>query len=304
MPYHAKSCAASLCAAIKAARSKPAGAPSTTRPRPAIITRSARCAPHRIRVASGFCLGPQNRGKASFLWITQLTICATVENAARDSSARLVDAEAQAHMHFTDDNGVTHRVYPTKAVSNEVRRHSEKFDCKHDGDEPALRRRTVAGGGVQIVRQCPTCGASVGSAVKKSPEHASLPPFDDVMGRDFEAQTRKELREILARHMALQQAGDAEHQMEYAAYRESREWVAKRTKVLKRASGQCEGCGEKSAIEVHHLTYKHIGDEFLFELAAVCRPCHERLHGKNGEEGPDFSCEDEDGAEFSWKDIQ
>ena len=33
------------------------------------------------------------------------------------------------------------------------------------------------------------------------------------------------------------------------------------------------------ATQAHHLTYEHMGDEFLWELKAVCRPCHERWHG-------------------------
>jgi len=28
---------------------------------------------------------------------------------------------------------------------------------------------------------------------------------------------------------------------------------------------------------VHHLTYEHIGDEFLEELQGICRPCHDFL---------------------------
>ena len=42
--------------------------------------------------------------------------------------------------------------------------------------------------------------------------------------------------------------------------------------------GVCEACGEVRATEVHHLTYKHIGSEFLWELVAICRACHERYH--------------------------
>ena len=50
---YAKSSAARRCSAISAARSSPTGCPSMTRHVPAIITRSARCAPHRTSAASG-----------------------------------------------------------------------------------------------------------------------------------------------------------------------------------------------------------------------------------------------------------
>jgi hypothetical protein len=195
-------------------------------------------------------------------------------------------------MKFTDDNGVTHHIYPTKAFVADLRKHHDHFDCRHDSAEPALRRRTVAGGGVRIVRQCLRCGASVGSPVKKTPEHASLPPFDEATEEHFDAQQRSAYRDLMTRHLDLQLAGTAEHQKEYATYLDSPEWSAKRAKVLKRAQGLCEGCAENPAVEIHHLTYRHIYEEFLFELVAVCRPCHERLHGKDGEELPEFFCEE------------
>jgi hypothetical protein len=47
---------------------------------------------------------------------------------------------------------------------------------------------------------------------------------------------------------------------------------------MKRCGGICEGCGERPVAHIHHLTYEHMGDEFLFELAGVCIPCHHRLH--------------------------
>ena len=145
---------------------------------------------------------------------------------------------------------------------------------------------------MQIIRQCPKCGVSVGGAVKKAPEHASVPAFDEAIALEFEAQKQTAYREILARHLALQLTGKAEHQKEYAAYRETPEWGAKRGKVLERAQGLCEGCRESPAVEVRPLTYDHIYDEFLFELAAVCRSCHERLHGKDGAVWTEFYCEE------------
>ena len=57
-------------------------------------------------------------------------------------------------------------------------------------------------------------------------------------------------------------------------------WKKKRGKVLERASGICEGCLEKPATQVHHLSYEHVGDEYLFELVAVCDACHDNLHSQ------------------------
>jgi hypothetical protein len=69
----------------------------------------------------------------------------------------------------------------------------------------------------------------------------------------------------------------------YRDYLKSQEWAVRRAKVMRRAGHICEGCGNKPATEVHHLTYDHVTEEFLFELVAVCGDCHERLHRRLGE---------------------
>lgn len=70
----------------------------------------------------------------------------------------------------------------------------------------------------------------------------------------------------------------------YNAYLQSPEWKSKRARVLKRASGICEGCGIKRATQVHHLHYKNVFKEFLFELVAICEECHDMVHGKTKED--------------------
>ena len=68
-------------------------------------------------------------------------------------------------------------------------------------------------------------------------------------------------------------------QADYSRYLLSPAWRNKRFRVLERAGGVCEGCGERRATEVHHVTYRHVGNEFLWELRAVCGECHSRIHG-------------------------
>ena len=68
----------------------------------------------------------------------------------------------------------------------------------------------------------------------------------------------------------------------FAAHLTTVEWMERRRLVLIRARGLCEGCRHRKATTVHHLTYEHVGAEFLFELVAVCRSCHNRLHPKVG----------------------
>lgn len=66
----------------------------------------------------------------------------------------------------------------------------------------------------------------------------------------------------------------------YADYLKSDEWAARREKVMQRAGGICEGCRQRPATEVHHLSYEHVTQEFLFELVAMCGGCHARWHGQ------------------------
>ncbi len=69
----------------------------------------------------------------------------------------------------------------------------------------------------------------------------------------------------------------------YHAYLQTPEWRERSQAVLRRAGFVCEGCGKANATQAHHLSYDHVGNEFLWELRAVCRPCHERFH--NSEPG-------------------
>lgn len=75
----------------------------------------------------------------------------------------------------------------------------------------------------------------------------------------------------------------------YAAYLQSEEWGRRREKVMQRAGGICEGCRDHVATEVHHLTYAHVTQEFLFELVAMCAECHARWHGRPARPKPNWT---------------
>lgn len=66
----------------------------------------------------------------------------------------------------------------------------------------------------------------------------------------------------------------------YSQYLKSRAWKNKRQRVIARAKGICEECRVNKIAQVHHLTYKHIGDEQLNELMGLCKECHEAKHKK------------------------
>ncbi|MEK9724008.1 MAG: HNH endonuclease [Rhodospirillaceae bacterium] len=111
-------------------------------------------------------------------------------------------------------------------------------------------------------------------------EHGALGEWNDAIGVNWDVARERLWRARQAAYEAEKQARDADWRQRYRDHLDSPTWWDKRKQVLKRAGHKCEGCGDALASEVHHLTYEHMGDEFLFELIAVCRACHERLHGK------------------------
>ena len=70
---------------------------------------------------------------------------------------------------------------------------------------------------------------------------------------------------------------------DYLAFLESPEWWATRKLALQRANYECQRCGARGPLEVHHQTYLRLGDELVSDLEVLCSPCHraERLpHNK------------------------
>ena len=59
----------------------------------------------------------------------------------------------------------------------------------------------------------------------------------------------------------------------YAAYLHSPEWKKLRSTILARDGLICWSCGEE-ANQVHHLNYKHFGEEREEDLVAACGGCN------------------------------
>jgi len=181
-------------------------------------------------------------------------------------------------------------IFPTKELKADLKKHDDDFDCEHPDTQ--VRLRLFRGGVKQIRRQCLRCGSSDGNAIKRDAIKVDPPPFDESLALKFDAAKRADYDAILRKHLALQQRREASHQKEYDAYRYSPKWMEKRRKVFERANGICEGCREQTATEVHHLTYEHIYNEFLFELVALCRSCHNQVHASKGVEAKNLGSDD------------
>jgi Fe-S cluster biogenesis protein NfuA len=154
------------------------------------------------------------------------------------------------------------------------------YACDHVG-LARNTRRTFANGVVHIHQQCTGCGASVKALQKANfsrAEVAEMPAWDADLARLRDDQ-RRELEQKWRVHFHRQQERARQNgQRRYDQYLRSPEWAAKRDAVIRRSGGICEGCGMRRATQAHHESYDHLYDEFLWELRAVCRECHERIH--------------------------
>ena len=66
----------------------------------------------------------------------------------------------------------------------------------------------------------------------------------------------------------------------YQAVMRSAGWRRRRSRALRAAGRRCQECGAGGPLDVHHLSYAHLGDERPYELAVLCEACHGRLHGR------------------------
>ena len=81
---------------------------------------------------------------------------------------------------------------------------------------------------------------------------------------------------------------------DYDKYIVSLEWRSVRNDALRRAGDECQMC-RKTATEVHHNTYKNLGNEPPEDLIALCGDCHDKFH-QRGDYAPAETAEDVEAA--------
>jgi hypothetical protein len=153
-----------------------------------------------------------------------------------------------------------------------------EFGC--ECAETKVCRKADRLGRPYYVRQCLRCGGESG-AVKRESIHikyrlAAGPP--DAALREAWNERREARRRELCDER--RKARDDEYWREMDAYLQSAWWRGRREARLEMDSHRCQaklpGCAGRAA-QVHHLSYKHLGAEPLFDLASVCAPCHDRI---------------------------
>jgi len=149
---------------------------------------------------------------------------------------------------------------------------------------------TVASNGTKMyANQCRQCGRK-SPWIKKSllPKdlHEAIPEEDKTIADDFNRDRRD----------AFAQAGEEKRKQDraeffrvYNEYLNSAEWDRKRRRRLslneQLFSGYCEICLDNKATQCHHTTYNRIFKEWQFDLACICKECHDQIHHDHKERG-------------------
>ncbi len=153
--------------------------------------------------------------------------------------------------------------------------------CKHSAQFTGKTINTA--GGAMYRRYCRDCGIattqflghlSVANTVITVLDAEKRAKLDGIAGKytdDRGARLDEIANRAANRSQPAQRAGAAEYYLTSG-------WRDKRSAVMERCGGLCEGCRKQGAQDVHHLSYRHFREEFLFELVGLCRDCHTRWH--------------------------
>lgn len=154
-------------------------------------------------------------------------------------------------------------------------------ECAHQNKE--IRCRTASNGSKMYRFQCTRCGATFGNWIShheiENPE--KIKEIDDNIRNNY-FKTCQVLQTALFERKRMLEKTDFDQW--YKEYLRSPEWHEKKELIIRRCGGICEGCGKNYVKEIHHLTYKNVGKEFLFELVGLCLSCHKKYHEGGAED--------------------
>lgn len=152
-----------------------------------------------------------------------------------------------------------------------------EFACSHP--VTIVTFRVKSNGAVNYFLQCTECWDNVkhlrGADLTDDQRQTAVPFDDQKRTQRYQQQNAR----FDAVRNQLWKDRKASFDVERNAYMQTAQWRMIRAKVLKRCGGICEGCGDRPATQVHHLTYERLGHEMLFDLVGLCRQCHESVHG-------------------------
>lgn len=71
----------------------------------------------------------------------------------------------------------------------------------------------------------------------------------------------------------------------YKAYIKSEAWAKRRREYYETHERKCRACGSSRNMNLHHKTYRRLGNERDADLVALCRKCHNNIHIQARSEG-------------------
>ena len=168
----------------------------------------------------------------------------------------------------TKDSGVIQLAYCLSCGRYET----NPIECEHDFIPVAF---VIANSNIQVRMYCRKCHYIKPNSESKAKFNMDILPkknLDEYKAyyEEIKKQSLLLLKELTDK---LSITNDKFRHENYEGYLLSPEWKRLRELVLIRDKGICQICGTK-AMQVHHLTYQHIGNEFDFELVALCISCH------------------------------
>jgi 5-methylcytosine-specific restriction endonuclease McrA len=135
-------------------------------------------------------------------------------------------------------------------------------------------------------RKMSTCPVTLDETV--TPEEAAA--YRMTKEQDYRDRLKQEYQERIQELAAADERESAEWWKRYTEYLKSPRWKARAAKVLRRDNYLCQACLERTATQVHHLTYKHVFNEPAFDLTSVCETCHKAIHKIQDERANNGGC--------------
>ena len=164
-------------------------------------------------------------------------------------------------------------------IIGETTPHERMYDainkiCPHQNRRQCYQARDD--GSWWTAAQCRDCGKKLSSLMRMK---NSFVPNDQMEELDDEAEKRNSTLHNIAWD-SFRAKESLEGRLRHARAIDSPHWQVMKMRCWQRCRGVCEGCGGATATQLHHLTYDHLGGEFMFELAYLCNECHKRIHNK------------------------
>jgi hypothetical protein len=108
---------------------------------------------------------------------------------------------------------------------------------------------------------------------KRCVEEFGVAPTDDEFDKAFHAFTKVKFNGRKTQRRVLK--------IPYKQYLRSPHWIRLKRFIFKQRGHRCEQCGQRTSVELHHLTYENVTHERECDVILLCRQCHEDFHKNN-----------------------